>query len=48
MAFELEFRARRPPAVSPLIRRCHLHHRCFAAWEFERSHVAPPERRPSI
>jgi len=42
MAFELEFRASHRPDMSPLIRRCHLHHRCFAAWEFERTHVARP------
>ena len=41
MDYELEFRGSQ-------IRRCHLHHRCLLAWEFECSQVAPPERRPSI
>ena len=47
MDYELEFRASPPPDARPDVRRCHLHHRCFVAWEFERSQVAPPARRPS-
>jgi hypothetical protein len=59
MDYELEFRASPPPEgkslrdalerlnTSPEVRLCHLHHQCFVAWEFERSQVAPPARRPS-
>ena len=47
MHYELEFRASPPPDASPQVRRCHLHHLCFAAWEFERTQVGPPER-PSV
>ena len=58
MDYELEFRASPPPEEKSLrnaldrlddrqqVRRCHLHHRCWLAWEFERQ-VGPPERRPS-
>jgi hypothetical protein len=49
MEFELEFRASPAPDGQsprdalqrlnerPDVRRYHLHHRCFAAWEFERT-----------
>ena len=59
MDYELEFRASPPPEEKSLrnaldrlddrqqVRRCHLHHRCWLAWEFERQ-VGPPERHPSI
>ena len=52
MAFELEFRAGPPPEgkslsdtlerlrTNPEVRRYHLHHHCFVAWEFERTKVA--------
>ena len=58
MDYELEFQASSPPEEKSLrnaldrlddrqqVRRCHLHHRCWLAWEFERQ-VGPPERRPS-
>ena len=57
MDYELEFQASPPPEEkslrdtlerlsAPQVRRCHLHHRCWLAWEFERQ-VGPPERRPS-
>lgn len=44
MEFELEFRKGRPPAErssrdTPARVNYHLHHRCFAAWEFERTKV---------
>ena len=57
MEFELEFRTSPWPygkslrdtlkrlSVRPEVRRCHLHHRCFVAWEFERTQVGPPKRR---
>ena len=47
MNYELEFRASPPPDAGPEVRRCHLHHRCFVAWQFERTEVGPSERRPS-
>jgi len=31
----------------PEVQRYHLHHECFAAWEFERIQVGPRSRRPS-
>jgi hypothetical protein len=60
MEFELDFRAGPAPEgkslrdtlerlnANPEVRLYRLHYRCFVAWEFERSQVAPPERRPSI
>jgi hypothetical protein len=61
MQFELEFRTSPWPygeslrdtlkrlSVRPKVRRCHLHHRCFVAWEFERTQVRRPSasRRPN-
>ena len=47
MDYELEFRVSPPPDARPGVRRCHLHHRCLVAWEFERTQVGPPERRVS-
>ena len=59
MTYELEFRTGAPAGAkslrhaldrlndTPQVRRCHLHHRCLLAWEFE-CQVGPPERRPSI
>jgi len=55
--FEFEYRTSPPSeedsrmeALSriPEVRRYHLHHDCFVAWEFERTNVGPPERRQSI
>ena len=55
MEFELEFRTSPWPygkslrdtlkrlSVRPEVRRCHLHHRCFVAWKFERTLQAPPK-----
>jgi hypothetical protein len=49
MDYELEFRASPPPEGKslrdalerlntwPEVRRCHLHHQCFVAWELERT-----------
>jgi len=45
--FELEFRASPPPDARSEVRRCHMHERCFAAWEVARTQVGPPESRPS-
>jgi hypothetical protein len=45
--YELEFRASTPPDARPEVGLCYLHQRCFVAWEFERTQVGPPERRPS-
>ena len=47
MDYELEFRASPLPDARAEVRRCHLHERCFAAWEFERAQVGPPESRSS-
>jgi hypothetical protein len=59
MEFELEFRAGSAPEgkslrdtlerlnANPEVRRYHLHHHCFVAWEFERTQAVPPQRRPS-
>jgi hypothetical protein len=56
MEFEFEYRTSPPPESKslmerlnwiPEVRRYHLHHNCFVAWEFERTQVGPPERRPS-
>jgi hypothetical protein len=57
MEFEFEYRTSPPPKEKslmerlnwiPEVRRCHLHHNCFVAWEFERTNVGPPERRSAI
>ena len=61
MEFELEFRIGPWPygqsfrdtlkrlSARPEVRRGHLHHRCFVAWEFERTQVGRGRaaRRPS-
>ena len=44
LEFEIEF-ARQ--GDRPGLDTYHLHIRCFAAWEFERDHVAPPPASPS-
>jgi hypothetical protein len=36
MMVELEFHRH---GVTPGLDRYHLHHRCFAAWEFERTKI---------
>ena len=59
MAIQIEFQPGPPPQDKSLRDtlerldakpggRHDLHSRCFAAWEFERTKVQPPVRRPSI